>query len=72
MLGGPTNRQLLRQLSPSLALTLPEAEAREVVERPLEFPAILVRVAEARCRVLDAARVLPVGQVAFDEGWFPD
>ena len=51
---------------------LPAAVAREVVDHPLEFPAILVRVAETRCRQLDASSVLPVGEVATDEGWFTD
>ena len=52
--------------------TLPEVVAREVVDQPLEFPATLVRVAEARCRQLDAASILPLGRVADDEGWFDD
>ena len=51
---------------------LPVAVAREVVDHPLEFPAILVRVAETRCRQLDASSVLPVGEVAANEGWFTD
>ena len=52
--------------------TLPDTVAREVVDQPLEFPAALVWVAEARCRQLDAARIVPVGRVATDEGWFTD
>ena len=63
-----TNRELFRLHR--RRTRLPEAIAREVVEQPLEFPAALVQVAEARCRQLDAARILPVGQVAADEGWF--
>lgn len=51
---------------------LPALLAREVVGQPLEFPVALVRAAEAACRQLDAARVLPVGRVATDEGWFVD
>ena len=55
-----------------LSLTLPDTVAREVVDHPLEFPAYLVRGAEARCRQLDAARILPVGQVATAERWFTE
>ena len=69
-LGADTDRALLGDLMHSS--TLPEAVAREVVAKPLEFPAPLVRVAEARCLQLDAARILPVGRVADDEGWFTD
>ena len=69
-LGADTDRALLVELMHNL--TLPETVAREVVAQPLEYPAALVRVAEARCRQLDSARILPVGQVADDEGWFTD
>ena len=67
-LGAPTSRVFFQHLEPSL--TLPDTIAREVVDQPLEFPAAVVRVAEACCRQLDAARILPVGRVATDEGWF--
>ena len=69
-LGAATDRGLFTELIHSLAL--PEAVAREVVAQPLEFPGALVRVAEARCRQLDSAKILPVGRVADDEGWFTD
>ena len=69
-LGGPTSRVLFQHLGPSL--TLPDYVAREVVDQPLEFPAAIVRLAEACCRQLDAARISPVGRVATDEGWFTD
>ena len=68
--GAATERALLMDLMHRL--TLPEAVAREVVALPLEFPSALVRVAEARCRQLDSARILPVGRVADDEDWFAD
>ena len=67
-LGAPTSRVFFQHLEPSL--TLPDTIAREVVDQPLEFPAAIVRVAEACCRQLDAVRILPVGRVATDEGWF--
>ena len=67
-LGAPTRRVLFQHLRRNL--TLPDTVAREVVGQPLEFPAALVRVAEANCRQLDAERILPVGRVATDEGWF--
>ena len=51
---------------------LPDAVAREVVDQPLEFPAVLVQVAEAHCRQVDAAKILPLSQAAADEGWFTD
>ena len=69
-LGAPTSRAFFPLLTRSL--TLPDTVAREVVDQPLEFPAALVQVAEARCRQLDATRILPVGRVAADEGWFTD
>lgn len=69
-LGAPTDRDLLPHLIHSR--TLPDAIAREVIAQPLQFPADLVRIAEARCRRLDAAKISPVGQVATDEGWFAD
>ena len=69
-LGAPTHRVFFQHLGPSF--TLPDTVAREVVDHPLEFPATMVRVAEASCRQLDAARILPVGRVATDEGWFTD
>ena len=52
--------------------TLPDAIAREVVVQPLEFPADLVWFAEAHCRQVDAANILPVGRVATDDAWFSD
>ena len=72
-LGAPTSRASflhLRHMRHSH--TLPDTVAREVVAQPLEFPAVLVWVAEAHCRQLDAARIVPVGRVAADEGWFTD
>ena len=54
------------------AIKLTDAVAREVVAHPLEFPSILVRVAEAHCRQLDVEKIRPVGQVAAEEGWFHD
>ena len=68
------SRPFIRAFSPLLrnTHTLPDTVARKVVDKPLEFPAILVRAAEARCRELDAARILPVGRVATDEDWFKD
>ena len=69
-LGAPPSRALFRLHG--RARTLPEVIAREIVEQPLEFPSALVQVAEAHCRQLDAARILPVGRVAIEEGWFAD
>ena len=69
-LGAPTSRALFRYLR--LRTPLPDKVAREVVDRPLEFPSTLVRLAEARCRQLDATKIMPVGRVALDEGWFTD
>ena len=69
-LRGPTSGAFFAH--PRRTLTLPDTVAREVVDQPLDFPAALVRVAEARCRQLDAAKILPVGRVADDEGWFTD
>ena len=69
-LGLPPSRNLFRLGRRRPAL--PEAVAREVVDKPLEFPAALVRVAEARCRQFDAKRILPVSRVAAAEGWFND
>ena len=67
-LGAPIGRVSYQHLRSRL----PAGVAREVVSHPLEFPATLVRVAETCCRRLDASRVLPVGEVATDEGWFTD
>ena len=69
-LGAATSRVLFpaHRLTPKL----PDAIAREIVDQPLEFPAALVQVAEARCRQLDAAKILPVGRVANEEGWFTE
>ena len=69
-LGAPTNRPLFRHLMQTP--DLPGRVAREVAGQPLDFPAALVRVAEVHCRQLDAAKILPVGRVAADEGWFTD
>ena len=69
-LGEPLSRAFLQYLIGSS--TLPDKVAREVMDQPLDFPSLLVRVAEARCRQLDAAKILPVGRVADDEGWFTD
>lgn len=54
------------------SLTLPEAVARDVVDQALELPGILVGVAEARCRQLSADKIVPVGRVAEDQGWFAE
>ena len=69
-LGAPTSRVFYQRVGRNP--TFPETVAREVVDQPLEFPAAVVRVAETCCRQLDAARILPVGRVATDEGWFTD
>ena len=69
-LGAPTRRGYFQHLG--LRPTLPDTVAREVVDHPLEFPADIVRVAEACCRQLDAAKILPVGRVAIDDSWFTD
>ncbi len=72
-LGAPTSSLFLQLRQPvEPDLTLPDTVAREVVDQPLDFPAAMVRVAEARCRQLDAGRIMPVGRVATDEGWFKD
>ena len=68
--GTPLRGTVFRQLRPGLIL--PKAVAREIVDQPLEFPAILVRVAEACCRQFDSSKVVPVGRVASDERWFTD
>ena len=69
-LGASASRALLSSLRGRLIL--PETIAREVVNNPLEFPAALIRVAESSCRQFDASKILPVGQVATEEGWFED
>ena len=69
-LGAPTNRVFFPPSKRNLIL--PDTVAREIVDQPLELPTILVGIAEARCRQLDASRILPVGRVASDEGWFTD
>ena len=69
-LGVLTSRGLLPHMRRTL--TLPDTVARQVVDKPLEFPTALVGVAEARCRQLDAASILPVGQVADDDDWFTE
>ena len=69
-LRAPSSRSLFPHLS--LGLTLPDKAARQVVEQSLEFPSALVRAAEACCRQYVAANILPVGQVAVDQGWFTD
>ena len=68
--GAPTSRAFSPHLRRNL--TLPDTVAREIVDQPLELPTILVGIAEVCCRQLDAARILPVGRVATDEGWFTD
>ena len=69
-LGPPGRRPVFRRLLHDR--TLPDTVAREVVDRPLDFPGALVRVAEARCRQIGGANILPVSQVAGTEGWFAD
>lgn len=49
---------------------LPEDVARVVMERASDFPSSLVRVAEARCRQLNAGSIVPVGRTAAEEAWF--
>ena len=56
----------------TLRSTLPDAVAKEVVDRPIQFPAALVQVAEARYRQLATTKIVPVGSVAADERWFAD
>ena len=70
--GEPITRPLFQHLRHGSSTALPDHVARCIVDQPLEFPATLVRVAESRCRQLDASKILPVGQVAADEGWFVD
>ena len=69
-LGAPRSRALSQHLRGTR--TLPDTVAREVVGQPLEFPAALVGMAEARCFQLNAAKILPVGRVATNENWFAD
>ena len=69
-LGAPTGRFFLPLLR--RRLTLPDMVAREAVNQPLDFPTDPGRVSEGRWRELGWARVLPVGRVAADEGWFAD
>ena len=78
-LGAPTGRPSLQQLGlgPGFSkdlnrVSLPDAVARKIVSNPIEYPSDLVRIAEARCRQHDAARIVPVGQVADEDGWFLD
>ena len=66
-LGAPNSRTLSQHLR--FDATLPDELAIEVVNQPLEFPAALVRVAEAQCRQLNVSEIVPVGNVAADEGW---
>ena len=68
--GAPIGRALfqLRRRNPAL----PGAVAREIVDQPLNLPAALVQAAEARCRQIDAAKIVPVGRVAAAERWFTD
>ena len=69
-IGVPTNRVFFPHHA--YGLTLPEAIARDVLDQPLDFPGVLIQAAEARCRQLDAVKILPVGRVAMDQGWFAD
>ena len=69
-LSAPTARALFPHMH--RRISLPEKVSRDVVERAHEFPGALVAVAEARCRQLDADRIVPVGRIAEDEGWFRD
>ena len=69
-LGGAAHRGSPMNLMHDLAL--PEEVARQVVAQPLGLPAVLVRAAESRCHQLDSAKIMPVGRVAHDEGWFTD
>ena len=71
-LGVYANTALYSHLRFGHTINLPEAVAREVVIQPLEFPAAFVRIAEECCRKFDEERILPVDQVASDEGWFTD
>ena len=73
-LGAPSSRAFMEAFSPIPGRNhiFPETAARQIVEHPLDFPDALVRVAEVRCRQLDAAKILPVGSVAAEEGWFTD
>ena len=69
-LGMGVSRALIELRRPGFAL--PHAVAAEVADHPTEFPAILVWAAEARCRQVATTRILPVGRVAVEEGWFAD
>ena len=73
-LGAPTTRGLIEALFPLRGrdTNLPDNVVRAIVDTPLEFPNALVRVAEARCRQIDATKISPVARVAADESWFID
>jgi hypothetical protein len=49
---------------------MPIRMARKIVEHPRNFPTVLVAVAEARCRQAVARKIVPVGKVAGQDGWF--
>ena len=69
-LGAPAGRPF----SPLLRrhLTIPGMVAGEAVNQPLDSSTDPGRVSGGRWRELAWARVLPVGRVAADEGWFAD
>ena len=69
-LGTGGSRALAQHLRGNV--TLPKTAARAIVDQPLEYPAALIRAAESICRQATAARIVPVGRVATDEGWFTE
>ena len=52
------------------ALGWPAAVSEAIMDRPNDFPAFVVAIAERICHARIASRVRPVGQVARDEKWF--
>ena len=68
--GLPSSRNFIS--SRRVGQRLPVDIAREIASRPLDYPSDLVRTAELRCRLINASKIVPVGKVATDDGWFTD
>jgi hypothetical protein len=66
-----SDRVLLPTLTPLRRATpMPLTIAREITDRPDDFPFVLVTLAEQRCREDVAGSVVPVAVSAEKEGWF--
>jgi hypothetical protein len=66
---GALGRKRRHVVYPSTAATLPSGVARQITEHAHLYPRDLVAQAEATCRQELADAVIPVGQVARQDGW---